>query len=85
MNVAARYGGDEFLALLADADAAGARIFVERVRHRTLAATTKGGREPLTVSAGIAHYHSGMRDPAELVAAADVALYQSKADRPRVG
>jgi diguanylate cyclase (GGDEF)-like protein len=85
MNVAARYGGDEFFVLLADADLAGARVMVERVRHRTLSATSRGGREPLTVSAGIADYHPDMRDPAELVAAADAALYRSKAERPRVG
>lgn len=85
MNVSARFGGDEFIALLADTDLAGARIFVERVRHRTMTASTAAGREPLTVSAGIASYQPDMRHPPDLVAAADAALYRSKAERPRVG
>jgi diguanylate cyclase (GGDEF)-like protein len=77
MNMAARYGGDEFIALLADADLAGTKIFIQRVRDRF-----PGGDERfagLTVAAGYAVFHPEMASPAELVAAADRALYEDKA------
>jgi diguanylate cyclase (GGDEF)-like protein len=85
MNSAARFGGDEFLALLSDIDAAGARIFIERVRHRYHAASARAGRSALTFSAGFATYTSDMLEPADLLARADEALYRSKAERTRVG
>ena len=84
-NLAARYGGDEFLTLLTGADDTGARVFVERIRYRFQTATAQLGRPPLTVAAGFASYDPSMTEPAALIAAADRALYRSKADRPRVG
>jgi diguanylate cyclase (GGDEF)-like protein len=85
MNIVARFGGDEFLALLSDADAAGGRVFIERVRHRLHAVTARSGRPPLSFSAGYAEYAPDMEQPADLIAAADRALYRSKDERPRVG
>lgn len=78
MNLSARFGGEEFLSVLAGSDSEGAMVFAERVRS-TLRSRTAGAR-PLTVSAGVAAYDSSMRSPDELLAAADHALYQAKRD-----
>lgn len=76
MNVSARFGGEEFLTILAGSDERGALVFAERVRA-SLASTglTHGS---LTVSGGVAAYDPSMGSPDELVAAADLALYQAK-------
>ncbi len=76
MNLSARFGGEEFLAVLAGSDAEGAMVFADRVR--TSLHARKLGNEGLTVSAGVATYHANMRSPDELLAAADHALYQAK-------
>ena len=76
MNLSARFGGEEFLSVLAGSDADGTMVFADRVRT-ALQARSFGGAT-LTVSAGVAVFHPGMRSPDELVAAADHALYQAK-------
>jgi diguanylate cyclase (GGDEF)-like protein len=81
MNMAARYGGDEFIALLADADAIGAEIFIERVRDRFPGPAADERRCTLSVAAGYALYDPDMEDPEDLVAAADRALYRDKSAR----
>jgi diguanylate cyclase (GGDEF)-like protein len=81
MNMAARYGGDEFLVLLADADIAGAEIFIERVRRNFPGPDADHRQATLTVAAGIAEYTPEMSSPEELVAAADDALYVAKPRR----
>jgi diguanylate cyclase (GGDEF)-like protein len=80
MNLAARFGGDEFFALLADADRAGADIFVQRVSDRFEEIMRETGNPPLHVSAGIAEFRPDMNSSAELVEAADRALYISKSE-----
>ena len=79
MNLAARFGGDEFFVLLADADRYGAEIFVQRVGMRFQRDMEKVGRSGIAAAAGIAAYSSDMRGPEDLLAAADHALYQEKA------
>ncbi len=81
MNLAARYGGDEFVAILAGTDAAGARTFIERVRTRFAAEVEKLGHGPLPVSAGLAEFAPDMANPEALLRAADDELYRAK---PRV-
>jgi diguanylate cyclase (GGDEF)-like protein len=81
MNLAARYGGDEFVALLSDSDMEGARVFVSRVHERLLIEGGALERAPLTVSTGLAAYHAGMREPDALIQAADDALYEDKGVR----
>ncbi len=76
MNLSARFGGEEFLAVLAGSDAEGAMVFADRVRS-SLQGLSVGG-DGLTVSGGVAVYHPSMRTPDELLAAADQALYQAK-------
>jgi diguanylate cyclase (GGDEF)-like protein len=71
-----RLGGDEFMWILPDTDAAAAVKAVERARE--LIAQGGQGTEVATTSAGICDTGS-ISDPAELVRRADVALYASKA------
>lgn len=81
MNVVARYGGDEFVAILSDTDAIGARSFIQRVRDRFAVAVEALGHGPLEVSAGYAEFAPDMCEPAALLRAADAELYRTK---PRV-
>ena len=83
MNLAARYGGDEFVVLLADSDVFGARVFVQRVRQGFDQQATALGRELLTVEAGMAEYRADMKRPEDLLEAADRALYEAKGSRSR--
>ena len=76
MNLSARYGGEEFLSILSSAEAKEALVFVERVREELR--RTGVPAEPVTVSAGVATYHAGMRSPDELLSAADRAMYLAK-------
>ncbi|HEY0809239.1 MAG TPA: sensor domain-containing diguanylate cyclase [Longimicrobiales bacterium] len=80
MNLAARYGGDEFFALLADSDRAGAIIFVDRVIKLFDRVMRESGNPTLKVSAGVAEYKADMNSPLELIEAADRALYISKSE-----
>ncbi len=83
MNVSARFGGEEFISILSDADVAGAEEFVGRVREGLKKAPQSWG--PVTVSCGLAAYEKGMGAPDFLVAAADRAMYAAKdAGRDRV-
>ncbi len=81
MNLAARYGGDEFVAVLADCDAAGAEIFVSRLRRRFQQATAAAQAGDVTLSAGIAEYEASIHSVEELVLRADEALYAEKFQR----
>jgi diguanylate cyclase (GGDEF)-like protein len=80
MNLAARYGGDEFIVILSDTDSDGGHALVDRVLDGM-------SRDPfldrMGASAGIASYRQGMLAPADLVRAADEALYHAKAERTR--
>jgi len=83
MHVTARFGGDEFVAVLRGVAPDGARIYAERVRQRFSELALPCG--PVTVSAGVAGYEPGMAAPDVLLAAADQALYRAKdAGRDRV-
>ncbi len=76
MNISGRFGGEEFLSVLAESSSDGAMVFAERVRASLRAAGL--GKGPLTVSAGVAAFHPGMKTPDQLLAGADHALYRSK-------
>jgi diguanylate cyclase (GGDEF)-like protein len=80
IDVAARWGGEEFALLLPGTDAAGAAHVAERVR-RTFAETTilstEGAPIRITASFGVAAYPLAASEEA-LVAAADGALYEAK-------
>jgi len=76
MNLTARWGGEEFLSLLSDAPVEGALIFAERVLAEIHEAFPDGS---ITLSAGLDRYVPGMDSPAQLLAAADQAMYAAKA------
>lgn len=80
MNLAARFGGDEFFALLADSDRPGAEVFVQRVTERFHQIMHETGNPVLNVSAGIAEFNADMNTAAELIEAADRSLYISKSE-----
>jgi diguanylate cyclase (GGDEF)-like protein len=84
IDLAARYGGDEFVLVLVDSSAAGACEVAERVRESVAGAHANGG-PPLTVSIGIATFPGDARTKDELLDKADWALYAAKrAGRDRV-
>lgn len=74
----ARYGGEEFVVLLPDTNSEDALITAERLR-----ASIEGAhwtQRAVTASIGVASWTHGMTATAQLVSAADGALYQSKGD-----
>jgi len=91
IDLACRYGGEEFLIAMPDTDIAFASVVAERLRHEV--ATQKfvlnGGRDELavTVSVGLASTETGPEDDSaqKLVKRTDEALYEAKsAGRNRV-
>jgi diguanylate cyclase (GGDEF)-like protein len=82
-NLVARYGGDEFVSVLSDSRAEGARLFVSRVRE-AVAADPLLSRYRVTVSAGLAVFEPARMGTGEdLLSAADADLYRHKAERAR--
>jgi diguanylate cyclase (GGDEF)-like protein len=74
-DVAARYGGDEFVILLPGCGAIDAYRVAERVRTQ-VAREVEGA--PVTLSAGVSTMPDNAVDGERLVAAADSALYDAK-------
>jgi diguanylate cyclase (GGDEF)-like protein len=71
-----RYGGEEFVLLLRDTTLDAAAALCERLRVRI--AEQFAGESAITASFGVAEYQPDMHAPADLVEAADRALYQAK-------
>jgi diguanylate cyclase (GGDEF)-like protein len=83
MNLAARYGGDEFVTLLGDSSMEGARVFAQRVKRRFTRSIARLGRRPIGVAVGVSAFARGMTAPEHLIAAADAALYEMKSRKSR--
>jgi diguanylate cyclase (GGDEF)-like protein len=86
-DTCARYGGEELALVLPGTPSAGATLLAGRICERIGSAPiqVEGLRIPVTVSAGVAEYPSSGKTPAEVIAAADRALYSAKrAGRNRV-
>jgi diguanylate cyclase (GGDEF)-like protein/PAS domain S-box-containing protein len=83
MNVAARYGPEEFICILGSCDEDGALIFSARIQERLRAAESTVALP--TTSVGIAIYRPGLDTPRQLLSAAEDALLLAKrAGRDRV-
>jgi diguanylate cyclase (GGDEF)-like protein len=81
VDVISRWGGEEFVIALADADPAGAGVAAERLRQaaaRLTVAGPDGQALHTTVSIGATTRQSG-DDPRKLIDRADQAMYQAKA------
>ena len=76
-----RQGGEEFVALLDNVDAAAASATAEQLRASVQTAPFQfvGGELPITISIGVALAHSGDRRLDDLLRRADQALYRAKA------
>jgi diguanylate cyclase (GGDEF)-like protein len=79
-DVVGRYGGDEFLTILADTDEAHALTVAGRIRDDLAVSVLHfdGAQIPLSASIGVAEYPRDGRSASELISSADAALYQSK-------
>lgn len=77
-DLAARFGGDEFAIVFADAGLDAARSVCERIRG-AIERHGDDGAPPVTVSVGLAEAVEG-DDVASLLARADAALYRAKAE-----
>jgi diguanylate cyclase (GGDEF)-like protein len=75
-DIAVRWGGEEFLAILADTGLEEARQFGERVR-RQIEEVDFGEVGRITISGGAAEYRIG-EHPDETISRADANLYQAK-------
>ena len=80
-DVVARYGGDEYVAVLLGIDSGGALKVAERIRrsvedHAFLA--REGPRVRITVSIGLASYPEHTSQKAEVLDLADRAMYRGK-------
>ena len=85
-DVLVRYGGEEFVALLPETDARGARTVAEKLRLRIAGSPVAVRPEvgapqevEVRVSVGVACWSERMHDGSELIEAADEALYRAKA------
>ena len=83
-DAAVRYGGDEFLILLADTTAAGSQRVVERIETNLSEWNTERHLEGITLglSIGVAEWHDG-ESLDEILDVADRKMFQDKALRPQ--
>jgi len=85
IDIAARYGGDEFVALLPETDPTGGWVVAEKIRLSVAAAVVPGLGRPPTVSIGVVSYPRDGQSADALMISADQAMYASKrAGRNRV-
>lgn len=80
-DIVARYGGDEFMLLLPETGAENARAVAEQLRAAVGAdgLDTPAGRAKYAISAGVAALGDDVQELAQLIHAADQALYAAKA------
>lgn len=78
----ARFGGDEFVLILKDADRSGSQIVVNRLRSELAASPLPGIPDQMvTVSVGVAMFGEDGTTSEELLGAADAAMYSDKRSR----
>jgi diguanylate cyclase (GGDEF)-like protein len=81
VDVVARYGGEEFVVVLPESDAEGAGHTADRICAAIQQQTFRAGGHNLavTVSIGVAVFPEHGQNAADLVRAADLAIYSAKA------
>jgi diguanylate cyclase (GGDEF)-like protein len=80
VDTPARYGGDEFVALLPETDPTGAYVVAEKIRREVsdLLVEAEGQKITTSMSIGVVTYPDDGRTADELMIAADEAMYSSK-------
>jgi diguanylate cyclase (GGDEF)-like protein len=78
IDVAGRYGGEEFVVLLIETDRETALAVAERIRERIFEAGFMANGVPLTVSIGVAGYPDDADRREDLLNKADWAMYLAK-------
>lgn len=78
VDVACRYGGEEFAIIVPETTGEDAYYVAEKLRKAIQAAVFPGVPRPVTISAGVASYPANGEARDELIKAADEALYQAK-------
>ena len=84
MNVVARYGGDEFISVLAGSTMLEAEKHAHRIAD-AIAVDPYLSKYGMTVSFGLGEYVREMTSIDDIIRTADRDLYQRKAARPGVG
>ncbi|MDH3521800.1 MAG: diguanylate cyclase [Myxococcales bacterium] len=81
-DVAGRYGGEELIVIQPQNTLEGAAVLANRLREAVEVArfqAVDGRSLQVTMSLGVAEYHKSFSSPDDLLAAADRALYEAKA------
>lgn len=83
MEIACRWGGDEFILILSPSTAEGARQRAEKIRQDVMLLKINQGELDLgviTLSMGVAIFPDNASEASTIFKAVDVALYQAKED-----
>ncbi len=80
IDIAGRYGGEEFCVVLPDTDQEGARLVAERIRVATEQRIIKAydATIHITISIGLSCFPADGKSPDELIDKADWSLYRAK-------
>ncbi len=82
VDTVARYGGEEFVIIMPNTFKENARLFAERLRNEVekvfVEETALPPKNALTISCGIASYPDDSSTKDDLIAMADMALYEAK-------
>ena len=76
VDLGTRFGGDEFIVLLPEADCEEAASVAKRIRETILEVEFDSGK--LSVSMGVVQWHPGFDTPKDFVHAVDEAMYVAK-------
>jgi diguanylate cyclase (GGDEF)-like protein len=80
IDVASRYGGDEFVAVLPETDPSGAYVVAEKIRRSVAEMVVEAGGQQIrtSLSIGVVSFPEDGQTADELMIAADEAMYSSK-------